>query len=366
MDVSDFFGEVNDYREEGRCFHDLSDIIMLVLCGYLADCDTFEDIYDYACEKEAILSTFLSLPGGIPSHDTLNRVFRHICPTELEKCLTDWGSEIIGLLAKKQLAVDGKQLRGTIKAGNKQANVQIVSVWAQKDRLCLGQQQVADKTNEINAIPELLQVIDIEDSIISIDAIGCQKKIVDTIIERKADYLIGLKQNQSDLYLQVQDWFEFIHKNLEADISHDMGHGRGEKREVWVNENLRFIDAHEEWTGLKSVVCVASTRWIHGKIQFDKRYFISSLTGKTAREMGEYVRNHWGIENQQHWHLDLTFYEDRSSCRQDHAPRNLTTIRKTALALLQREPSKMSLRRKRKRAARNDDFLVTLLTQLTI
>lgn len=172
MDVCDFFGEVSDYREESRCLHELSDIIMLVLCGYLADCDTFEDIYDYGCEKEEILSTFLSLPCGIPSHDTINRVFRHICPFELEKCLTTWGAVIIGLLAKKQLAIDGKQLRGTIKSGSKQANVQIVSVWAQKDRLCLGQQQVADKTNEINAIPELLQVIDIEGSIVSIDAIG--------------------------------------------------------------------------------------------------------------------------------------------------------------------------------------------------
>lgn len=283
MAISDFFEEVNDYREESRCFHELSDIIMLVLCGYLTDCDTCEDIYDYACDKEEILSTFLSLRCGIPSHDTataaaMNRVLRHICPTELEKCLTDWGCEIIELLTKKQLAVDGKPLRGTIKAGRKQANVQIVSVWAQ--------QQIADKTNEINAIPELLQLIDIKGSIITIDAIGCQKQIVNTIIDGKADYLISLKKNQNDFYFQVQDWFECNHKNLQTDISHDMGHGRGEKREVWVDENLRFIDAHVGWTGIKSVVCVASTRWIDQKIQFDKRYFISSLTGEVCSGNG--------------------------------------------------------------------------------
>lgn len=366
MDIQDFFIDVTDFREEGRCLHELNDIIMLVLCGYLSDCETFEDIYDYACDKEEILRSFLCLPCGIPSHDTINRVFRHINPIELEKCLTDWGREIVGLLSEKQLAVDGKQLRGTILAGRKQANVQIVSAWAQRDRLCLGQQQVTSKSNEITAIPELLKIIDIEGSIVSIDAIGCQTKIVETIIDSKANYVIGLKQNQDDLYLQVKDWFELNQEKMTSHISHDLGHGRGEKRQVWVSENLRFIDAHTDWAAIKSIVCVESTRWINGKTQSDKRLYISSLSGKSAQQMGEYIRNHWGIENHQHWHLDITFNEDGCSCRKDNAPRNLSTIRKTALALLQRDSSQMSLKRKRKKAARNDDFLISMLAQLVI
>ena len=194
MDVAELFFEIDDPRQEGKCFHLLSDILMIVLCGYLADCEGFEEVYDYACDKQDVLSEFLELPCGIPSHDTLNRVFRRLNPRQLETLLTKWGKDIVGILAHKQLIVDGKQLGGTVEAGHRQATVQIVSVWAEAERVCLAQSQIADKTNAIKAIPDLLQPLDMEDAIISIDAIGCQKDITRQIVEQQANYIIGLNR----------------------------------------------------------------------------------------------------------------------------------------------------------------------------
>lgn len=360
------FFEIDDPRQEGKCFHQLSDIIMIVLCGYLADCEGFDEVYDYAFDKELVLREFLELPCGIPSHDTLNRVFRRLNPIQLEAVLTTWGKHIVGILKDKQLIIDGKQLRGTIEAGYKQASVQIVSVWAEGERLCLAQGQVGSKTNEIKAIPALLQPIDIEGSVVTIDAIGCQKTILDLIVEKKANYVIGLKANQEGLYEQVVAEFERVRSALPAAVSRGLDHGRAEKRVVMVSDQLTLLDAAEGWTGLKSVVCVESTRWLNGKEQQDKRYYISSLSGCSAAKMGHYIRRHWSIENEQHWHLDVTFDEDGCQVRKDHAPRNLTTIRKLALALVSREPTKMSLKRKRKKAARDDNYLFKLLSQLDV
>lgn len=366
MDIAELFFEIDDPRQEGKCFHLLTDILMIVLCGYLADCEGFEEVYDYACDKQQVLAEFLELPCGIPSHDTLNRVFRRLEPTQLETLLTNWGKEIVGLLAQKQLVVDGKQLRGTVRAGHKQATVQIVSVWAESERLCLAQRQIAAKTNEIKAIPDLLTSVDIAGSLVSIDAIGCQQRIAELIIDKKADYLIGLKANQDGLYEQVVDWFERTKPSSPTDTSRDLGHGRAEKRTVVVSEQLGLIDAREGWVGLKSIIYVESTRWLNDKEQCHRRYYISSLSGHSAAQMGAYVRRHWSIENEQHWHLDVTFAEDDCQVRKDHAPRNLTTVRKLALGLISRDPAKMSLKRKRKKAARDDAYLMTLLSQLNV
>ncbi|QDK81154.1 ISAs1 family transposase [Spirosoma sp. KCTC 42546] len=366
MDVAELFFEIDDPRQEGKCFHQLTDILMIVLCGYLADCEGFEEVYDYACDKQDILREFLELPCGIPSHDTLNRVFRRLEPTQLEALLTKWGKDIVGLLAQKQLIVDGKQLRGTVEAGHKQARVQIVSVWAEKERLCLAQSQIADKTNEIKAIPDLLKPLDITSSVVSIDAIGCQKTITELIVDKQADYVIGLKANQDGLYEQVVGWFERVKPTLQAHVSRDLGHGRAEKRTVWVSENLTLVDAATEWIGLRSIICVESSRWLNDKEEYGKHFYISSLTGFSATQMSRYIRRHWSIENEQHWHLDVTFDEDACQVRKDHAPRNLTTVRKLALGLISRDPVKMSLKRKRKKAARDDAYLMTLLSQLNV
>ena len=284
----------------------------------------------------------------------------------MEALLTNWGKQIVGLLAQKQLIVDGKQLRGTVAAGQKQASVQLVSVWAEKERMCLAQSQIGAKTNEIKAIPELLAPLDITGSVVSIDAIGCQKAITQLLVDKQADYVLGLKANQDGLYEQVAALFERVTPSLAPAVSRDLGHGRAEKRTVWVSEKLTLVEAAVGWAGLKSVVCVESSRWLADKQEHSKRFYISSLSGCSAAQIGHYIRHHWSIENQQHWHLDLTFDEDRCQVRRDHAPRNLTTIRKLALGLLSQDPAKMSLKRKRKKAARDDAYLSTLLSQLNV
>ncbi len=358
---------LDDPRQNGKCYHELSDIIMIVLCGYLADCEDFEEIYDYACDKQALLAEFLALPCGIPSHDTLNRVFRLIDAQQLERVLTEYGKQIVGLLAQKQLVVDGKQLRGTIKAGRKQASVQIVSVWAQGERICLAQSQIGDKTNEITAIPALLKPLRITGAVVSIDAIGCQKEIAKLIVEdKKAEFVIGLKANQDGLHEQVAAHFDRVKPSLSPAVSRDLAHGRGEKRTVWVSDELELLDAATGWVGVRSVVCVESARWSNGKEEHNKRFYTSSLANQSAVAMGGYIRRHWSIENDLHWHLDVTFGEDACRVRKDQAPRNLTTVRKLALTLLRREPGKMSLKRKRKKAARDNDYLKTLLGQLNV
>jgi predicted transposase YbfD/YdcC len=363
-EVADFFWQVTDYRVEGRCLHELSDIIWLVLCGLLADCEDFEQIYDYACDKQAVLAQFLSLPAGIPSPYTLQRVFSRLNPVELEASLTHWGQDIMRVLAGQQLAIDGKQVRGTCLPGQRQASVQLVSVWATEQRLCLAQTQVASKANELVAIPQVLDLVEVAGSVVSIDAIGCQRAIATTLVERRADYVLALKQNQRTLFEQVQAHLAPLLRQEPAFVSREKDHGRGEERRVWVSRNLNLVEEAAEWAGLAAVVCVQTRRWQQGREQHSTRYYLSSLAQASAGELAGYVRGHWGIENDLHWHLDVTFAEDACRVRQGHAPRNLSTLRKLALTLLRREPTKRSLPRKRKKAARDDDYLRQLLRQL--
>lgn len=366
MDYAEFFEEVTDYRVAGRCLHELSDILLLVLCGLLADCETFEDIYDYACDKEATLREFMDLPAGIPSHDTLNRVFRHLVPTELERCLCQWGQEIVALLAGRHLIIDGKQLRGTMPAGQRQAPVQLVSVWAAEQRVCLAQTAVEAKRNELVAIPQVLDLVEVWGSVVTLDAMGCQRAVAAKLGARGADYVLALKQNQGDLHRQVAAHFAPLLPQPPAHQRRDKDHGRGELRRIWVSQQWGLVDAGADWPGLQTLVCQQTTRWVAGKVQQATRYFLSSLAGASAATLAGYVRGHWGIENQQHWHLDVTFAEDASRCPCDYAPRNLSTMRKLALTLLRRLPLVMSLKRKRKKAARDDKFLLQLLAQLPV
>lgn len=359
-----FFWEVTDFREEGRCLHEVSDIILLVLCGLLADCETFEEIYDYACDKEPVLRRLLALPAGIPSPYTLQRVFRHLNPVELEASLTRWGQDLVHLLVGHQLVIDGKQLRGTRLPGQRQAPVQLVSVWAAEQRLCLAQTQVAAKRNELGAIPQVLDLVEVRGSVVSIDAMGCQRVIAATLVERGADYVLALKDNQRTLADQVRGHFAPLLAQPPAFVQWAKDHGRAEERRVWVSRKLDLVEGTAGWAGLSTLVCVQTWRWQQGREQRSTRYYLSSLTEASAAQLAGYVRGHWGIENHLHWHLDVTFAEDACRCRQGHAPRNLATLRKLALTLLRRDPTKMSLTRKRKKAARDDAFLFQLLAQL--
>jgi len=295
MNWQDYFSEVRDFRVKGRCTHQLSDILMLTLCGILADCSDFEEIYDYGCDKEEFLCSFLALPNGIPSHDTINRVFRYLDPSELSNCLTKWGKEIVGFLSDKGIQIDGKECRGTIPKGKKHAGVQIVSAWAGSEGLCLAQEKVSSKSNEITAIPKLLTSLDIEGAVVSIDAMGCQKKIAKQIIDQKGDYLLALKKNHRQLSEEVVTWLEMREPVLEKYEERDLGHGRAELREVYVSNDLRTIDESSEWAELKSLTMVKTTRWKDDKCTHSTRFYISSLAQSTSEQMAKHIRGHWSI-----------------------------------------------------------------------
>ena len=251
-----YFTKVQDFRVQGRCLHYLWDILGLVLCGVLSDCNDFVEIRDYGKDNIEFLKKELGfdLPHGIPSEDTLERIFKHLNPTELEKAYNELLSDIS--LKNKQISIDGKELRSCIPKGKKHSLVQMVNVWVSDYQLSFGQKKIEEKSNEITAIPKLLDKLDCKDSIISIDAIACQKEIVAKIVDKQADYVIALKKNQKVLYQQAEQELLRQKSQLPYYVSRDLGHGRAEKRTIYVLENLSFIDSLEEWENVNSIILV--------------------------------------------------------------------------------------------------------------
>jgi len=362
MEIGAYFSGVSDYRVVGRCLHLLSDILALVLCGTLADCDTFIEIADFGKDNEEFLKSELgfSFPNGIPSEDTLLRVFNHLKPSELQKSYQLLLQDLS--LAGKQIAIDGKELPSTIGKGNKHSSLQLVNMWVDEWGLSFGQERVEQKSNEIKAIPALVQNFDLRGSVVSIDAIGCQKEVVKELRGQGADYVIALKKNQKKLYEQVEAELNRQKAALLSSQSWDLGHGRGELRRLYVCENIDFVDEKSAWQDLKSVILLERTRWIDDKEQAAKCLYISSLVDQSPEKMASYIRNHWAIENRLHWQLDSTFGEDNSLSRNENALQNLHLMRKWALFLFKKDPEKISIKRKRKKASRNKDYLNYLLT----
>jgi predicted transposase YbfD/YdcC len=363
QELAYYFEQVEDYRVVNRCLHLLPDILGLVLCGTLADCDTFSEIIDYSEDKIDFLRSDLgfTLPHGIPSQDTLERVFNRINPLEVQKSYHTLLQDLS--LVGKHIVLDGKELRSTVPSGKKHSSLQLVNAWVNAWGLSFGQQRIEKKSNEIKAIPELLQLIDCKGSVVSIDAIACQKKVVGQIREQQADYVISLKKNQGNLYEQVCAEMQRQKPYLSEHESHDLGHGRSELRRVYVSENLDFIDEKAAWKDLSSIVLVERSRWKEGKETSTESFYISSLVGKTPEEMAGYIRNHWSIENQLHWQLDFTFREDKASTKNENALQNLHLMKKWALFLLKKDPDKKSIKRKRKKAHRNNQYLKKIITQ---
>ena len=363
MNLQKHFTEVSDFRVTGRCLHELSDVLLIILLGTLADCGDFSEIEDYATDKEVFLreKVGLLLLSGIPSEHTLRRVVRFLKPAELEKSLRSACKEILETVEQKHIRIDGKELRGTIPFGKKHATVQVVSAWLSEESISFGQVQIANKSNEITAIPRLLDELDCAGAVITIDAMACQKAIVEKIIAKKADYIIALKANQGGLFQQITDYLEKSKPQLVSWQQLNKEHDRGEKRVVYITEKVNYLDTTDGWKNVNTFILVESTRIVNDKEIISKRIYISSLTDKSPERYAHLIRGHWGIENGLHWHLDVTFREDDSRVRKDNGPMNLNIFRKFALFLLKHEPSKMSLKRKRKKAARGDDFMMEVL-----
>lgn len=362
------FEPLEDPRVGYLVEHPLIDIIALTICAVICGAESWEDIEAYGHSKHKWLATFLELPNGIPSHDTISRVFARLEPSQLQECFVNWVKTIAQLSAGEVISIDGKAARHSYDKGKGQGAIHMVSAWASENRLVLGQVKVADKSNEITAIPKLLNILDVQGCIVTIDAMGAQKEIASQIIEQGADYVLSLKGNQGNLHQDVQQLFDWASKTNFKDIEHEVyettekGHGRIEKRRYYLlGEVEHLVDAHQ-WANLKRVGMIEAERRIKGKpTTTERRYYLVSLDGGVER-FACASRGHWGIENCLHWSLDVVFHEDDSRIRTGHAPENMTVMRKIALNLLSKENStKGSKKGKRLKAGWDNDYLIKVL-----
>lgn len=359
--LHEFFRQLPDPRVNRNKKHHLIDIIILTVLAVICGAESWDSIEMFGRSKIDFLSRFLRLPNGIPSHDTINRVFSMLRPEKFEKVFIQWVDSLrIKGFSNEVVAIDGKTSRGSKDSFHGQSPIHIVSAWANSNQLILGQRKTDTKSNEISAIPLLLEMLDLEDCIVTIDAMGTQKEIASTIIGQKANYILALKGNQGDLKEQVTHLFS-RQKPDNEDISIEKGHGRIETRHCQVISNLTFLDDKEQWENLASLIRIEAKREINGKISSETRLYISSIQDN-AKSFNSFIRQHWGIENSLHWVLDMTFNEDHQRKRNGMAAQNFALVQKIALNLLKSEESnKVSLKNKRLKAAWDNDFLLKIL-----
>lgn len=340
--------------------HVLEEILLIAIAAILSGANGWNEIENYGKAKHDWLRSFLTLPSGIPSHDTFNRVFAALDPQELEKGFVAWVTSIARLTAGEVVAIDGKAMRGTRRAGK--ALVHMVSAWANSNNLVLGQRKVDDKSNEITAIPRLLQALELSGTVVTIDAMGCQKAIAEKIAAKKADYILAVKENQQRLLEDIKDSFHMLAADAVAEEI-DCGHGRVERRVCSVLGDLSLLDKSSEWVGLRSLVRIQAERFhkATGKTERETRYYIASLPPDAAH-LNQLVRQHWGIENKLHWVLDVAFGEDLSRKRAGHAAENFSVLNRIALNLLKQDKScKAGIHGKRLQAAWHHPYLLKLL-----
>lgn len=364
------FDELEDPRVERNKLHGLVDILAITLLAVICGADEWTEIELFGQSKLDWLRTFLRLPHGIPSHDTFGRVFSRLDPQQLERCFQKWMNALARRSGGELIALDGKMLRRSFDQAGQKAAIHMVSAWSQANHLVLGQVATDAKSNEITAIPQLLNMLDITDSVVTIDAMGCQKAIAKQIVEQKGHYVLQVKGNQKTLHDLVKETFdELTHRGIPGvpcsfHEEVDSGHGRVETRRIWTTKWTDWYPQRKDWAGLRSFVCVESERTINGQTSTDRRYYISDLDGLDARTMLGYVRGHWGIENQLHWSLDMTFREDTLRQRVGHSAENLSRIRRLALNLLRRDKTcKNGLKGKRLKACLKQGYLLRIIGQ---
>jgi predicted transposase YbfD/YdcC len=356
-----YFSELTDPRVERNREHLLEEILLIAIAAVLSGAESWNDIADYGEDKQEWLQTFLMLPSGIPSHDTFNRVFAALDPEEMEKGFAAWVASIAKLTAGEVVAIDGKTLCGTRETGKKKL-VHMVSAWAEGNGLVLGQRKVDEKSNEITAIPKLLNALELAGTVITIDAMGCQREIASRIIEKKADYVLAVKENQPGLLADIKDSFQMLAADSVAEEV-DFGHGRVERRNCSVVADLSLLERPFEWASLQALVRIESERYhkASGKTEREIRYYITSLK-PDARRLNGAIRQHWGIENKLHWVLDVGFGEDLDRKRAGYAAQNFSLLNRIALNLLKQETTfKRGIKGKRLKAAWNHPYLLKLL-----
>ena len=370
------FAGVPDPRIHRNKDHDLVDILVIAVCTLLCAAETFNDMEDFGRAKRDWFQTFLKLRGGIPSHDTFNRVFAALKPEHFLECFLAWTQSVRASVAQEVVALDGKALRRAL-SGDQSVRY-VVSAWAESNGLVLGQLKVADKSNEITAVPKLLRVLELSGCIVTTDAMGCQKKIAQEIIEADADYVLALKGNQETVHEEVKTFLDqtLVEKQtprppgaklpgaaatLACLETVDKDHGRFEIRRYYQSDCLDWFADKGKWEGLKSIGMVESVREVKGQTTVERRYFLSSLP-LGVETFARAVRSHWGVENKLHWVLDVCFHEDQSRARKGNAAENLATLRRLALNMLKREKTKKrGIRGKQLNASWDHPYLLRLL-----
>lgn len=367
-DIFEHFEELADPRMDRQKRHSLMDILFIAMCAVVCGATSFVDMYDFGCAKEEWLRKHLELANGIPSHDTFRRVFSIIDADAFRRCFVSWTKAMSEATNGDIIAFDGKTLRRSFDTATGLSAIHVVNAWSCENHLCIGQMKVDGKSNEITAMPALMRLMEISGSVVTADAMNCQKEIAAQIVEQGADYVLAVKNNQPLLHEDVRLFFEdalaegfdVVYRSCESD---EWGHGRTETRKCWavdVDELKEWFQHTKDWKGLKTIACVQSTRRTRDTESVENRYFISSL--KNVKAIARSVRHHWNIENKLHWVMDVDFDEDHCRARTDHGAENFALLRQVAHNLLKQETSKgISIRRKIKKAGWDEDFLLKIL-----
>lgn len=364
MEIKDIFSSVVDYRRNCALkLHLLSDILMISLCAVLSGAENDEEIATYGEQKQEFLSTFLPLPNGIPSHDTFTRVLRFLDTDKFAQCLYEHSRELLDFLQEHHISIDGKVLKATAKRGKKNSGICILTAWACEQNLVLGQMKTEQKSNEKTAIPLLLEQLDLSEAVVSIDAIANSPTIAEQIIDKGGDYILSLKKNQKYAYEQAADYMQARKEKLKWEKSVDFGSGRIETRLCYVLQELDLVEELQAWKGVQSLVMIHAKRELADKTEEEYRFYLSSKK-ETPAYFNSRIREHWSIENQLHWHLDLSFDEDKSRTRLGNGAENHNTLRKMALQLLKGMDDKHSIKERRKKAGWTDNYLLQVLKNL--
>ena len=356
--IAKYFENIQDPRQEWKVYYNLLEIVVMTICAVISGCEYWEDIVDFSRVKMEWFREKLGLElrYGVASHDTFQRIFQLIDPGELEASFLSWVRSVAKITKGEIISIDGKTARGSRDA--KAKAIHLVSAWANANQLVLGQVKTDEKSNEITAIPTLLEMLELKGCIVTIDAMGCQKEIAKQITDAEADYVFGLKGNQSSLHDDVRLYFETEGATRKM-VTHDKGHGRIETREYSLETEIDWLSQKPDWVGLKAIGMVKSSVLEKDVLREESRYFVTSLADVKA--FAEAVRAHWGIENSLHYCLDVTFHEDACRTRKDNSAENFSVIRKIALNILKAFPVKMSLARKRRKCEYDPDFMADVL-----
>jgi predicted transposase YbfD/YdcC len=366
LEIKKHFRSLKDPRRRHGRLHRLLDIVVIAICAVTGGADNWEEIAAFGRRHEAWFRRYLSLWGGIPSADTFARVFARLDAQVFQRCLRDWLLAFGDVLGCKHIAIDGKTLCGSRRGTSGLGPLHLVSAWASENHLILGQVAVAGKSNEITAIPKVLELLTVHGAVVTIDAMGCQKEIAAKIRERRCHYVLAVKDNQPNLLKDIEDTFERAHEQDFAGIAHDCyqtqseGHGRAEKRYCEVIYDLSGIRNKDDWVGLRAIGMCVTERTINGESTGEVRFFIGSQK-RSARYYAVVFRRHWGIENNLHWQMDVSFGEDANRSAERTAAENLALVRRTAQTLIKRHPQKGGIKCKRRQAGWDLAFLEEIL-----